>query len=516
MGSRSALILVTWNGASWVGTRAQVSGSSALFSIDHSIEVAGDIATFPAALRSALRIGRRNTLIFVNMVLPLMVKEVSVPLVASEKQAATIESEVARAVPFRLDEIAWDAVVLEEDVIEQRVLLIVARTVEWIAVPGALSAVSRHPRGESLPVALINLWRCLSPRVHPSAVVVFPLKDFSLVLLDGGERARVRIVRCGVGNGSPEARNRLRTECIRSIAAHRREDVDWAPEELWLLGPEAEAFLVDGVDFGGLKPRILAEGMIKEKLPIEHLDRVPVHHRLVVAGALLAQTGEPYLGSELLPAAERMRAAARTYRPLLWASAAMFLAAGWVVFGPAWRERQQLENELKTLRGQIIPVAKCAADLGRVEQAIERERAAIFGIADLARSRTNWTHFMADIQARLSVVENVWIDSLEVIRAADAMDLRSASEIVSDASAEEDVSSSAGRVLRLQLVGRLLDPDHPLQRVSPEMRARVNDLIDGLAGSDYVLAVTDKRFEPREAGLLRFSFSLTIDPEHRL
>lgn len=513
MAGNGLIHLVSWDGATWAWTRARPGEGAEVFSIEGSTLAAEAGTAFPPEFAAAAKQVRRGPLILVDTALPLMVKEVTVPLVAEDKQAATIEGEVARSVPFPLAEVVWDAVVLEEDAIEQRLLLVAARQAEWEPRHALVAQAWRPARSETLPVALQNLLPRLADDPEAPAVVVYPGREASVLIFLGGGAGGLRIARSGVAEGDAAAWKRLHGECTRAVAAHRRQFPTWQPGAVWLAGPAVDERVEDFGPLAGIEPRVWDATRLAARAPIGGLETVPADHRWAVAGALLGVSGEPYGASHLRPAAERARSADGLQAPWLWAAAALLVIAGLSWLWPSWQTRGAVQGALAELRRERAPIATYAAELDALGREAAREEAAIAGIADLARSRANWTNFLVDLQSRLGAVENVWIDALEVLREGPVAAPRG-----EPTAEEEDLADAAEPTpsLRLRLRGRLLDPANPLQRVSPEMRARVNDLIDGLAGSEYVMAVADKRFETLEGGLLQFTFTLTINPERRL
>ena len=66
------------------------------------------------------------------------------------------------------------------------------------------------------------------------------------------------------------------------------------------------------------------------------------------------------------------------------------------------------------------------------------------------------------------------------------------------------------------LSGRLLDARNPGAKASPASRERARQLLGRLAGSPYVAAVTNERFDNSQPGLLRFDVTLVVNPRHPL
>ena len=70
--------------------------------------------------------------------------------------------------------------------------------------------------------------------------------------------------------------------------------------------------------------------------------------------------------------------------------------------------------------------------------------------------------------------------------------------------------------LRLALAGRLLDTENPLSKASADSYARVKTLLGSLGVSPFVRAVENERFDNNQPGVLRFEFTLVLNPDHPL
>jgi type IV pilus assembly protein PilM len=70
--------------------------------------------------------------------------------------------------------------------------------------------------------------------------------------------------------------------------------------------------------------------------------------------------------------------------------------------------------------------------------------------------------------------------------------------------------------VRLALSGRLLDVTNPQSKVSPESTLRVKQLLASFTGSQFIAAVENERFDNSQNGLLRFDFTLVINPKKTL
>jgi type IV pilus assembly protein PilM len=66
------------------------------------------------------------------------------------------------------------------------------------------------------------------------------------------------------------------------------------------------------------------------------------------------------------------------------------------------------------------------------------------------------------------------------------------------------------------LSGRLLDVANPQSKVSPESLERVKQLLASFTNSQFIAAVENERFDTNHPGLLKFDFTLVINPKKTL
>jgi type IV pilus assembly protein PilM len=142
-------------------------------------------------------------------------------------------------------------------------------------------------------------------------------------------------------------------------------------------------------------------------------------------------------------------------------------------------------------------------------------------------TKANWVNFLASLQERLVQIEDVWLDRLQVQRppqeetaSADAPpppeEPAPDGQAPAAAAAVDPPPVPKGPPVRLALSGRLLDVKNPQSKVSPESIERVKRLLAGFAGSPFVTAVENERFDTSQNGILRFDFILVINPRQTL
>ncbi len=460
-----------------------------------------------------------------------LTKWVTIPAIAGAKHARLVRFEAAQAIPYPLEEVAWDAEAVAGDGAERDVLLAAARTEAIDAVNQAATAVGWTPaRATPAGVALHRGFRYNHPEVQGCSLLVNigarstlllfvePARYRGRTLVLGGEAAtraiaaELRIgfldaehLKCGAAEGAAEAAVRraaeglavrLAVEIARSQASLGRRGGAVAPTRLYLSGGGAALAALPGA---------LAE---KLQLPVERYD--PLRRVEVAPGvdaAAASETGAEAIGLGCIAwnprevggrgpnLLTREMIAARRFRrirPVLLAAAAgVVLAlggAGYALDGQAVEAQRGVavrEAELRPFREAQMRLAGQKAERAALRQALSaaRERAA---------ARTAWRDFFRDLQTRLSEVEDGWIESLTAER---------------ERGREEDADNAG--MLRLRLSGRLLDTG-----AAADERAR--RLLASVAASPFVAAVEEERFDRSQPGVLRVDFTLVAKRESAL
>jgi type IV pilus assembly protein PilM len=164
-----------------------------------------------------------------------------------------------------------------------------------------------------------------------------------------------------------------------------------------------------------------------------------------------------------------------------------------------------------------------AENLRLIEEATKQ----ITALRGAYETKANWINFFADLQERLIKVEDVWLDKLQVVRppppepgsvVADAPPPPENPPPAEGAQAAAPVAPPVpkGPPLRLTLSGRLLDISNPQSKVSSQSTQRVKELLASFTGSQFITAVENERFDNSQNGLLRFDFTLVINPKKTL
>ena len=223
-----------------------------------------------------------------------------------------------------------------------------------------------------------------------------------------------------------------------------------------------------------------------------------------LVGLAASRPREVGSASGLLPPGIR---AARTFRrrqrALLCAGALLVFA----LLAPIWHFRRLAEAErarVADLRAQLPSVQAIAqqndANLGRLAVTSRQ----IDATRRVLEARSSWIEFLGDLESRLASAGDVWLDRLAVI---------SPPPTRVEARGRTALPPPVGQ---LRVGGRLFDAGNPLGKVGPGAYARLQTLLASLTASPFVATIADEHFDNSQPGILRFDFTLTVDPQHPL
>jgi len=211
---------------------------------------------------------------------------------------------------------------------------------------------------------------------------------------------------------------------------------------------------------------------------------------LIGAAATQLRSGQPRVN--LLPPERRDRANLRRRLPWLIAAAVFAVAALLPLVVHFRRLAAEAQRKTAAIERALAPLrerdARNRANLRQLEE-LRQELVLLQSAYD---RRSSWLNLLADLQARLVRVEDVWLERLEVVPPA------------------------AGAPVKLAISGRMLDRTNPLARVSPETLHRVKTLLGSFGDSPFVAAVENEHFDNDQPGILRFDCVLVSNPQHPL
>ena len=233
---------------------------------------------------------------------------------------------------------------------------------------------------------------------------------------------------------------------------------------------------------------------------------------------------------------------------------------------PIWRWRMKACE----VRRQITEVDAGIADLRRVDtrnranlERLAEARRRIFALRRLAAARSGWVALLGDLQAQLAMVQDAWIDRLQILPSDDRRRSRvagtAAAGLAGDPVAEPrpapaaraaapprpasseavvvpeawrggatppynpdridagEPSTAAGAAesadgARVQISGSMFDAVRPVENAGEEIHQKAATLLAAFRGSPLVCAVEREHFDDSQPGLLRFEVTLRLTP----
>jgi type IV pilus assembly protein PilM len=318
--------------------------------------------------------------------------------------------------------------------------------------------------------------------------------------------------RAAVQRAAAQFAARLQLEITRSAINHRRQAGG---------APATALYLTGGGSLIAELPAVLGEKLklrVERYEPLRHVElsanaraagaesAAPVLADLVGLATHLVTKAEP--DASLLPPALTEAVAFRKRQPMMIAAAALFVAA---LLPPIIYFHRVATVTLAQIEGQLMPLralqTRNTDNLAKIDEA-KKQIAALQGAV---ATKSNWINFFTDLQTRLVKIEDVWLDTLQIVRPPppEAAAVDPAAPPLAD-------GGTAVTPLKLTLSGRLLDVANPQSKVSPEARDRVKQLLASFGGSQFIASVENEKFDNSQNGLLHFDFTLVINPKNPL
>ncbi len=422
--------------------------------------------------------------------IPVMAKLLAIPRVDEVSRDLVLKTEFAEVCPIPLENVSWSTLTLTKDEIEEQVLIaftnreIVDRFVEGMKGHG-LRIKAIHP-------AAFCLMRLFKDSGHVNFCLIHCQSGGAHMIAAEGASICIRTPRMSEDKEGAPYLTELRNEIIRFIRLAKIRIEGFEPEAIWVSGlnpilldddkllgvgitlrsiNDFEPFttILTEIDSKAtccneeLSPLIAAiDGNIKNEskscidfLPREyhqaHIDRIAVRKYLLAGFCILC-------ASVIFAISE-------------WSAAGKLegVVAQWIKAV----ERHELIHE------KIV-----------IETAREQELMRQIELLQTVESQKNvWVKILTELQQSLSEVEDVWLDSWQRI--------------------SEAGNPSESSIFKVG--GRMVDRENPLAHASDRVRMRVQTLFEKLSSSPSVLTISDKRFDTREQGILRFSFLMELD-----
>lgn len=426
-----------------------------------------------------------------------LLKHLRTPRVDDRKRARIIGFEAGQNIPHPLDEVVWDSVLSGASDTTQNVLLAAAKREIVEALCGAAQAAGFRLR-LVVPSVLAILAACRMVRPTPEEselLLNFSPRSATLLHLSDRSFAARTLVLGGEMIEAETFAARLASEVARSVLHFQRQCGLADPVRLRVTGDGPPLEKIGSA----LEQRL--------KIPVQWIGLTdvagdesgsnasaagPAGVRAEMAGAAALQLLPPHPVLNLLPT--RLRTQQRRERRVPGLAVAAVLALT-VPVGPLvqyHRLAEAAETKAAELEVGLTPLrlheARNRENLGRLAE-LERQ---IEAWQAVEARRGGWLRLFADLQERLARVEDVWMESLQVL------------------------PETADGPLRLAVSGRMLDRAGPGMEATPESFRRMKALIAALEESTFVGSVEHERFDRSEPGFLGFDFVLVTEAQEPL
>lgn len=481
-----------------------------------------------------------------------LTKTIKLPVVASAQREKLIKFEAKQSIPFPLDEVFWDYQTGAESEGELEVLVVAAKSdgvreiVEQAHAAGMVVdrvvpagiAMGGLPSGTSDGELRVGIGarstqllfqtrqtRQLRTLSLAGQTVTRGIADKLDQTLTEAERLKLGVFSGRVelpadtpaGEAVKAAADsfvaRLQLEINRSLVTQIRQAGVAAPGTLALTG--------GGASMPGLGEHLATKwsGAVVELDPLAGIEfAAGVESEVTQAGSnrlaelVGAALGGKESGINLAPPELGAARDAKRRRPR-WMIAAGLLIAALLLPGVHFKRLADARHAAAVELGRrIAPVQALQEENQRNEAKLTRLQTEIAALDDLVKARDAWTALLADLQTSIVTVGDVWLEGLQVMPSPNQ-----------SAVSSEPAYDAEGRPmkpvlppLRLRLSGRFLDRENPLSRVSQSSYERVTALLAQFVESPRVLEVEGERFDASESGILRFDFTLVINPTTHL
>lgn len=560
--SHSRYLVISCGSCHLVAAHLEMNASGRCSLIDYHVEDVSFETTDPllwlkAASRSFRDLRRKFASdLPVGFVVPghlVLSKYLKIPQVPLARRPKIIEYEARQNIPYPVGEVTWGDHLIDEDDLDFESVIAACKTdfVEALSRYGKESKMDPNSIGPAF-VALLNGFRYNYPEINePVLLMSIGAKSTDLIYIEKGrffsrnisfggdsitrdieERLDVdfdnaEAIKLAAIDGTAiplmekdaffaansEFQQRIVTEVVRTNAICKMQGFDKEPSACYVTGGGA---LLPNLDVH-LREALSLEVEVFDSLRKIHLDWVRDRPNLETEKSLLGTCVGAAIGRfvpdaaeiDLLPKSIVWQRKFSKQQPYFLAAAGFACAAVALPLVNSTIALRAYEQEIQNLDAQIQPIKVTNRKIFDKTDAIKELQVAIQESSGIVSSRLNWVHFLSDLQARLLQVEDVWIDKVEVIR-SQRMDTRMAGSRLSRNSVP--VEPDAEKPLTLELEGRLIDAKNPLSTVSQDSYERVKSLLQNIEGSDFVASLDGERFDNSVPGILKFSFTLTINP----
>jgi Tfp pilus assembly PilM family ATPase len=430
----------------------------------------------------------KNTAVLVLPPQATLLKHLRIPRVDAPKRARLVAFEAGQNIPGGLDDVVWDSMLSGEGEGTHDVLLVAAklRLIEPLCAAARATGFAVQ-RIVPSALAILGAGRLARPvQMEPELLLHVEAGAATLLQLAGRDFAARSLLlgRLATG-GMEELVAHLVPDITRSLLHFQRQCGLPAPVRLVLAGgansPEIGPALAQRLAIP--VQRMEAGAMITFAAGTGSGDN-PCHLTELI-GAATMSLRPAQVELNLLPPGLRTQQRRRRRQPWLIAVALLALATPLAPLVHFHRLARMAAASSAELDGILAPLRVYEArNRSNLAQLVELERQ-ISAWRTVRERRAGWLEFLADLQERLSGVEDVWLDRMRLVPAA------------------------KDGPMKLTVAGRLLERGDPSgQSGGPEVYDRVRALLASLRQSPFIGAIEEERFDGSQPGLLSFEFVL--------
>lgn len=470
----------------------------------------------------------------------LLTKAIRVSSVESSRQEDAIGYEVQQNIPHQLSEVEWGRHQVADDGVEASLLVSVIKASDAKEISDGVAGTGFPPVSIQPSTVLdYNAYRYLNPGGGEDAVLInigarttnlifITDEDVFVRTLNYGGNTLTQSLSDGLGlsfakaeevktrffggktsfdaddeagkplkQGADSFTRKLSRDLTLSVTTYKRQNSSFSPQALYLTG---RGSLLPGLaDTLSGKLKVEAKMLdVSDAIQMSGTASVSTDDEkaqlIDIIGAACAETTEGAASINLLPAELAKELAFNKKKPILIAAAACLAIAGLLPMLKLQGSAAQYKSAASEYAAMVKPLSALSGQIADSmdEALVLKDR--IVRVEGLANTRPNWINFIIDLQGMLDEVQDVWLDELEVVR---------------DSSVE-------GQAFKLRLAGRMVDFQNPDKQASPEVNQRVNKLLNSFPRSAFIQSVEDKRFDTSEKGVLKFRFTLILNPEKPL
>ena len=493
------------------------------------------LAALNAALRSMKLSGRADVIVPTASILT---KTITVPHVDGITPRDAVAFEAEKNIPYPLSEVTWDFQVISDDGVETEILLasmkadaaddFCAAVTYGSVSPATLQASSildynawRYCGLEenvmilnlgakasnliiarndglfvrSVPIGGNAITQSISDNLGKSFMQAEAIKRgyfLDAAKLESGDAAAELIK-----NSIRSIAKRLAIELKRSILNYKRKGTVESPKALYLTGrasltPGLAEYLCEELQVEVKYFDTLSSLSVSPKVDQELLRSSYIHLSELVGDAARMVLKDS-VGVNLLPGHVVEAFAFERKRPFMLLGAALLVAAAVPPFF-VLKDSIALNNRLAADYAQKTPALEQRfAEFNESKEVAAGLVSKIADLGALAESKSNWIKLFADFEKRIVDSKDVWLEDMKVLR-----------------------SMRGGKLdYRLQLSGRLL-----LRDVKPgepydyeKALGRIDTLLTSFKDSEFIKEYVDVRTDTTNPRILKFTFTLVVNPD---